>query len=195
MSPKRVSDRVSMVIPSPFGGVQLGDHTIDVLTVKRQTEPVRGAIHAQFGDLAGEEGFEPSIPCSRGRCLTVRLLANATRPPEYRISAPDGERPRATNIRSSAAISCGIVVFGHRKGVETKRHTTLPLIGSRRERFAEAAREGVFLCTDKTRRWFAPTATRSSRSPQASSSSTQIGSSASRVAARRAEQPRSCLLY
>src|SRR5664280_1715798 len=144
MSPKRVSDRVSMVIPSPFGGVQLGDHTIDVLTVKRQTEPVRGAIHAQFGDLAGEEGFEPSIPCSRGRCLTVRLLANATRPPEYRISAPDGERPRATNIRSSAAISCGIVVFGHRKGVETKRHTTLPLIGSRRERFAEAAREGVF---------------------------------------------------
>src|SRR5664280_222982 len=133
MSPKRVSDRVSMVIPSPFGGVQLGDHTIDVLTVKRQTEPVRGAIHAQFGDLAGEEGFEPSIPCSRGRCLTVRLLANATRPPEYRISAPDGELPRATNIRSAAAISCGIVVIGHRKGVETKRHTTLPLIGSRRE--------------------------------------------------------------
>src|SRR5665811_2075939 len=38
---------------------------------------------------------------SRGRCLTVRLLANATRPPEYRISAPDGERPRATNILST----------------------------------------------------------------------------------------------
>ena len=26
--------------------------------------------------LAGEEGFEPSIPCSRDRCLTVRPLAS-----------------------------------------------------------------------------------------------------------------------
>ena len=88
---------------------------------------------------------------------------------------------------------CGRLIQRHRLWCPNKRHTTLPLIGSRRESFAGAAREGVFLCTDKTRRWFAPTATRSLRSPRASSSSTQTVSSASRVAAHRAAQPRRLL--
>ena len=53
-----------------------------------------------------------------------------------------------------------------------------------------AAREGVSLCTDKIRPSPARTATRSSRSPRASSSSTLIDSSASRDVAPRAEPPR-----
>ena len=85
---------------------------------------------------------------------------------------------------------CGRLIQRHRLWCPNKRHTTLPLIGSRRESFAGAAREGVFLCTDKTRPWFAQTATRSSCSLPASSSSTQTASSANRDVARRAAQPR-----
>lgn len=54
---------------------------------------------------------------------------------------------------------------------------------------APQEKEFVF-CTDKTRLWFAQTATRNSHSPRASSSSTRIANSANRVDAHRVAPPR-----
>jgi hypothetical protein len=99
---------------------------------------------------------------------------------------------RSLNIRSTIGIERGMVVQ-RRRMVRRKQSGTrpLPLIGTRRERLAEAAREGVFLCThSQTRRSPASTAASSSSSRPASSSSTQIASSASHVAAHRAARPR-----
>jgi hypothetical protein len=63
-------------------------------------------------------------------------------------TADGGDAEHSFHYRAGLWYSCSTAPGRCR----TKRHTTLPLIGSRRERFAEAAREGVFLCTHRQTR-------------------------------------------
>ena len=104
---------------------------------------LRGPFRAQ--KLAGEEGFEPSIPCSRDRCLTVRPLASGAGRNPSRKRWTGGRSPGPTgsgacdlsgdgtrgpsNVSSTAAAGCDMVARRHWIGAKHKRHTTLPLLG------------------------------------------------------------------